>query len=182
MRWELDVELSEEIEARAAQMIGALGSSRSLRGDLVWQDTLMNFDQGHLHPSEVTWYLIQIVLADCADDEAMAEIVEWAWREGQPPALFVARNVWLALFRELGSLGATAPEAGTTVTLYRGAPEPYRAGLSWTTTPGGAREFHECVWRAEVSRDQLLSWHDKENEYVVDTTSLSIRRYVTAES
>ena len=95
---------------------------------------------------------------------------------------------WVARFRQVGFLSdlpGTQPPAAE-LTVFRGAPQGWELGMSWTTSERTARAFAKrftCygpapgfVWRATVTPEAVLAliFQRDESEVVVDPTGLTV--------
>lgn len=113
-----------------------------------------------------------------------------AWCAAEYPADYVEPDAWFLIFGQAGYTvdGISAILPDSPLTLYRGAPEGHRCGMSWTSDVQTAERFAfgglrgrqaGNVWEATVEPSRLLACINdrKESEYVVRPEGLTIRAY-----
>lgn len=115
--------------------------------------------------------------------------IEDAWTSAEFPERLLPEWEWnwLELFSAAGYLeGATrAPRPHSPLVLYRGAAKSRRRGMAWTCDLDRAAWFAKrfggggCVWRTFAPPLALLAHFASRNEdeFVLDTSHLSIRRH-----
>ncbi|MGW5340324.1 hypothetical protein ACWEQD_18150 [Rhodococcus pyridinivorans] len=144
-------------------------------------------------------------------DERIYGTAQWfagaltlAWRKVEVPTLRVRPDKWISMFRTLGFVtygdvnGVVDESKRPTepLTLYRGAPPEYRAGLSWTDTPERARWYVQewetgkrntggTVWKCIIPPERFLGYFDRdpveEIEWVADVRGLPIVEHIPAD-
>ena len=141
---------------------------------------------GRAGRNDYPYLLVNAVLMDqtLTDEDEIAEAIESAWTAAEYPENAVSQTVWQVLFGVTGFIDggvrADNPVTGT-ITLYRGAIDKRKAGMSWTTSvekaqwfagrfmgldrqPRGLSAFHGTkkdavgrVWQITVNADAILA-------------------------
>lgn len=128
--------------------------------------------------------LAELHSAGRTSPELLTEALPSAWRF-KPDHQSVARDLIIDMFRAIaGPAGLTvggekARRPGGSLTLFRGAADVNRWGVSWTSDPDVARHFATdrqgagsvgVVWTARVPSDCCVAFFPDENEFIVDLT------------
>jgi hypothetical protein len=138
--------------------------------------------------------LLDYYFGDLIDDVVLSQVIGSVWSSAEFPGSWLTRVDWIDLFRHAGYTEdgeRTAPPSE--ITLYRGCPPSRTRGMSWTSDREVAQWFAErfrdrserrnsAVYTTTVGGAQVLAKISGRNEfeYVIDTTSISVTRAVTA--
>ncbi|MBM4574821.1 hypothetical protein GS896_27575 [Rhodococcus hoagii] len=126
----------------------------------------------------------EMFLAGKLSSQTIAALASDVWKS-KPDQNVVRHDLWREMFTIAGYTHdhrrARRPLLGQT--LYRGASECNREGLSWTTLPSVAEHFADyrqrtgrgVVWIAKIPAKRLLAAYSDEREYVVDARGLEMR-------
>lgn len=122
--------------------------------------------------------------------EALRANLGPVWNVAEYPERTMSRTRWRQYFSRIGFTvdGQAAERPLGPVTLYRGAPQKYRRGMSWTSSLDVARRFAfeglrrrqvGAVYRATVSPRWILAvTHDREEtEHIIDASRLKMEVY-----
>ena len=122
--------------------------------------------------------------------EALRAHLAGVWNGAEYPERTLGGMQWRGYFSLIGFTvdGQAAERPLGPVTLYRGAPEEYCEGMSWTSSLDVARRFAfggllgrqvGVVYRATVSPRRILAviHHREEAEHIIDASELEMEVY-----
>ncbi len=135
--------------------------------------TALLYRAGRIYGPELLWEWWQCCYVGT---DALRRLILGVWSGAEYQNL--GQRNWLKMFAATGYVSDGAPRRGGPVTVYRGAPEWRKRGMSWTTDLETAIRFSETrnhVWQATVPAHAVLARIDEgrsESEVIVNPNCL----------